>query len=189
MSPEETALPQYNTFSELIGTYWPIFAASFLVSLLATPLCRWYALRKGIVDRPDEWLKPHGSPIPYLGGVAVFLGWSAGVVLAVALFDHVSQVTKEPRVGPSVDAVMIAGILVAGLAIMLLGLFDDLHLASPRAKLAGQLAVAAWLLMVGLGDDTALIMLRSTGIDYNDVARWLVLVYSLPLTLLIVLGA
>ena len=189
MSLEEATLPQYNTPTELISTYWPILAASFLVSLLATPLCRWYALRKKIVDRPDEWLKPHSRPIPYLGGVAIFLGWAAGVLLALVLFDHVSEVAKEPRGGPSVDALMIVGILAAGLAIMLLGLFDDLHLASPKAKLAAQLAVAVWLLMVGLGDDTILIVLRSTGMSHHNVAQWLVLAYSLPLTLLIILGA
>ncbi|MGB2987028.1 MAG: MraY family glycosyltransferase [Phycisphaerae bacterium] len=159
------------------------------MSLVATPLCRWYALRKKIVDRPDDWLKPHKKPVPYLGGVAIFAGWAAGVLLAFGLFEHVPEEVVGPRTAPTMDMMMMVGIFLAGLAIMLLGLFDDLRMASPKMKLAGTLVVAVLLMFVGLGDDTILIVLRSTGIQLHDMQQWLILVYSVPLTLFITVGA
>ncbi|MCH8967385.1 MAG: undecaprenyl/decaprenyl-phosphate alpha-N-acetylglucosaminyl 1-phosphate transferase [Planctomycetes bacterium] len=181
----DEVVTNYTTLSEVISTYWPILVCSFLVSLVATPLCRRFALRRNIVDRPDDWLKPHGKPIPYLGGVAVFLGWAAGVLLALALFAPISQITPAPRGGPSMNAVMMGGVLVAGLAIMLLGLFDDLRLASAKVKLAVQVLVTFWLIFVGLGDETILFAVRST----YGIQPWLILAYSIPLTLLITLGS
>lgn len=179
----------HTTLPEIVRTYWPILGSSFAVSLVATPLCRRYALRKHIVDRPDDWLKPHKKPVPYLGGLAIFLGWAAGVLLAFVLFEGAMEDVARPRVAPSMDLTMMAGIFVAGLAIMLLGLFDDLRMTSPRLKLAGTAAVAILLILVGLGNDTILIALRSTGIHLDDMQPWLILVYSIPLTLFVTLGA
>jgi UDP-GlcNAc:undecaprenyl-phosphate GlcNAc-1-phosphate transferase len=183
-------VPEYHTtLPEVIGTYWPILACSFLVSLVATPACRWYALRKNIVDHPDDWLKPHKRPIPYLGGVAIFLGWAAGVLLALGLFDGASEEAVRPRVMPTMDTTMMVGILVAGLAITLLGLFDDLRSISPKAKLAGIAAVTVLLMSVDLGHDTIRFVLRSTGVHLSDMGPWLILAYSVPLTLFITVGA
>lgn len=179
----------HTTIWEICSTYWPILACSFLVSLFATPLCRRYALRKKIVDRPDDFLKPHKKPVPYLGGVAIFFGWAAGVLLALALFEPIPEVVVRPRAAPTMDTTMMVGIFVAGLAIMLTGLFDDLRMVSPLFKLAGTAAVAVLLILVGLGNDTILIALRSTGIRLNDLQPWLIVAYSVPLTLFITIGA
>jgi len=184
---ERSSLPEQGTsLSQIVAAYWPILAGSFVVSLLATPLCRRFALRRNIVDRPDDYLKPHQKSIPYLGGVAIFLGWAAGIGIALVQFDRVYGVPDEPRGGPSVDVMMMGGILLAGTIILLLGLFDDLRMASPKIKLAVQVAATAVLIVVGVGDDTALIGIRST--RYN-LESWLVLAYSVPLTLLITLGS
>ena len=127
---------QRTTLIEIIETYWPVLACSFLVSVIATPLCRVFALRRKIVDRPDDFLKPHRTPVPYLGGVAIFLGWVAGVVLATTMFSDSSFVDGETQAGPSMPRVMMVGIIVGGAAIMLIGLLDDLHIMSPITKLA-----------------------------------------------------
>lgn len=178
----------FTTLSEIIRAYWPVPTCALAVSLVATPLCRRYALRKNIVDRPDDFLKPHQQPIPYLGGVAIYLGWAAGILLALQLF----AATPHGEVGaggPALDATLTIGILIAGLAITSLGLFDDLHLTSPVAKLAGGVVVGVILVLFGLGDDTLLLLLRSTGINSGDLPRALVLAISVPLTMFIVLGA
>ncbi len=181
--------PDYTTFSEICRTYWPILCCSFLVTLAATPLCRWYALHMNIVDRPDDSLKPHQKPVPYLGGVAIFFGWAAGVLLALALFDHLPATDVRPRVGPTMDTTMMTGIFIAGLAIMMLGLFDDRRMASPKVKLLGTAAVAALLILVGVGDDSILIVFRSTVVHLHDLPPWLILVYSIPLALFVTIGA
>ncbi|MFQ5590206.1 MAG: glycosyltransferase family 4 protein [Phycisphaerae bacterium] len=191
MSPEQMVEPPAPlALGEVFRVYWPILACSFLVSLAATPVCRRFALRHGIVDRPDDWLKPHEGPIPYLGGIAVFLGWAGGVILALIMFDRVADGTVRAaasvvRDGPSMNLFTMIGVLIAGLAITLLGLFDDLRLASAALKLGGQICVTLVLISVGLGDDIILIVVPSK----YTVETWLVLAYSVPLTLFITLGA
>ena len=178
-----------TTLTEVIRTYWPVLAVSFGVSVVATPLCRRIALARGIVDKPDDLLKPHGKPVPYLGGVAIFLGWAAGFGLAFFLFGRPKAVEGTTAGWPGMDLVMMGGIFAAGLMVMLLGLFDDLRLASPGVKLCGTAAAAILLILVGLGDDTILVMVRSTGIRIGQGERWLVLCYSIPVTLFITIGA
>ena len=132
-----------------------MLAGSFALLLVATPLCRAAALRFGIVDRPDAHLKPHGKPVPYLGGVAIFLGWAGGVMPAVALFgaDTASR-------GPTLDVTMTIGVLLAGGAATVMGLFDDLRVMSPKAKLIGLTGVAILLMAFGLGNDTHLLFFK-----------------------------
>ena len=74
---------QTTELSAIALTYWPVLLVSFLVSLVMTPVFRKLALAMNIVDEPDGWLKSHREPIPYCGGVAILLGWLAGVGLAV----------------------------------------------------------------------------------------------------------
>jgi UDP-GlcNAc:undecaprenyl-phosphate GlcNAc-1-phosphate transferase len=56
-----------------------IAVVALIVTLLATPLAIVMARRTGIVDRPGA-LKPQTDPVPYLGGVAVFVGTAVGAV-------------------------------------------------------------------------------------------------------------
>ena len=104
-----------------------VVAISFVVTLLATPLCRRLALILGAVDRPDGDLKRHVSSTPYLGGVAIFLGWAAGMAVAPPLSY---------------------GILLGGLGIMLLGLRDDMRPMSPWVKLIGIAAIGSVVFFV-----------------------------------------
>jgi UDP-GlcNAc:undecaprenyl-phosphate GlcNAc-1-phosphate transferase len=91
--------------------------ATFLVTLVLTPLAMAVATRTGIMDRPGE-LKEQTTPVPYLGGVAVL----AGVLVAV-LADRPS----------------LAVPLVATTA---LGVADDRFDLPPLVRVAGQVAVS-----------------------------------------------
>lgn len=177
-----------TTVTEVLVAYWPILVSSFLIALVATPVCRWVALRWKIVDRPDDFLKPHGSPIPYLGGVAIFLGWAGGVGLASWSFG-VADADAAFSTGPSMDGTALAGVVIAGLMVMLLGLFDDLRLASPGVKVAGICVAACVLIATGTGDDTILCLARLRHGGASDIPSWLVLAYSVPVTLFVVVGA
>ncbi len=166
-----------DSWRGIAGRFWLVAAVSFGMSLVATPICRRIALKKGIVDRPDDFLKPHEKPIPYLGGVAIFLGWLAGVLAALALSET------------NVDVALMAGIVLAGLAITLTGLFDDLRVMSPKVKLACNIGVALLLLRLGLGDDLINVVARVTRVEFGPGEKWLALAYSVPVTLLIVVGS
>jgi UDP-GlcNAc:undecaprenyl-phosphate GlcNAc-1-phosphate transferase len=93
-----------------------------------TPVARQAALRFGIVDRPDGQLKRQTEPVPYLGGLAVYLAFLIALAL-VFEFDR-----------------RVLGLLLSGTLVLLLGLIDDLGVLSPAVKLAGQL-VACWVLI------------------------------------------
>lgn len=181
--------PTTTTLVEIGAAYWPVLLASFAVSFLLTPLCRSFALRRGIVDRPDDFLKPHKKPIPYLGGVAIFLGWAAGVLVALILFGRIEVDPTIAHARPIVDLRMLGAILVAGSIIVTLGLFDDLRLLSPKLKLLVTSAVTIGLIAFGVGNDTMLIVVRSMDVNLAEFPRWLLVAYSVPVTLFITVGA
>jgi UDP-GlcNAc:undecaprenyl-phosphate GlcNAc-1-phosphate transferase len=105
-----------------------VLVLAALLGVYFTPVARQAALRFGIVDRPDGQLKRQTEPVPYLGGVAVFLAF----LIALGLASHY-------------DA-EILGILLAGTVTLLVGLIDDFGVLTPAAKLAGQ-AVAVFVLV------------------------------------------
>jgi len=108
--------------------YGLTFVLSFLLAFYLTPIMREAALRFGIVDKPDGKLKKQREPVPYLGGLAIYLGF-LGAIAFVYDFDR-----------------QVLGLLLSGTIMVLLGLIDDFGFLSPRIKLAGQL-IAVWVLI------------------------------------------
>ena len=132
-----------------------VFILAVLFAVYFTPVARAAALRFGIVDQPDGDLKRHSSPVPYLGGLAVFLAYllSLGMVLE---FDRT-----------------LLGILLAGTVTLLVGLVDDFGVLTPLAKLAGQGVAIFALLRSG-----ALVELTEVpeGLKWPLAALWLLAV-------------
>jgi UDP-GlcNAc:undecaprenyl-phosphate GlcNAc-1-phosphate transferase len=162
---------------DLVTAYWPIAACSFGVALVATPIVRAFARARRIVDRPDDFLKPHKTPIPYLGGVAIFLAWAGGIAVAV---------WRKPF---PLEPMALWGILVAGLAIMIIGLFDDIRIMKPRVKLVLNIAVGLFLLWLGVGRNVFGVIIQSTALRNDPPVPWLELFFSIPFGLFIVVGA
>ena len=113
-------------------TYLLTFAIAALLAAWLTPRVRAAALRFGIVDRPDGRLKQHDEPVPYLGGLAI---WLAFLLTLAATF----------RFSPDV-----MGMLLAGSIVVILGLVDDLGQLGPWTKLAGQLVAVLVLIKAGI---------------------------------------
>src|SRR5262245_26569668 len=108
------------------------FILAFLFSLYLTPLFRKAALKFGIMDRPNGRLKKQSEPIPYLGGLAVYLSF----LLTTGLIIEYSR--------------EVLGILLAGAIIVILGLIDDLGVLSPQVKLLGQFIAACILVKASI---------------------------------------
>jgi UDP-GlcNAc:undecaprenyl-phosphate GlcNAc-1-phosphate transferase len=161
---------------EFLKELWPVALVSLAVALAATPVCRALARRYRVVDRPDDFLKPHKRPIPYLGGVAICAGWVAGILVALAL-------------GVQVRPGVLAGILIAGVAIMIVGLLDDLRAMTPKVKLVLNIAVGLFLLWVGIGRNSFHIFVRASVAAGDPTLEWLELMLSVPFTLFIIVGA
>jgi UDP-GlcNAc:undecaprenyl-phosphate GlcNAc-1-phosphate transferase len=117
-----------------------VFTGAWLVAFIFTPIMRRLALRNGIVDWPDLARKQHREPVAYLGGVAVFLGWAAGVMISFNTVPH----SSTPELTLSSVHFPIS-IILGALLIAIVGLVDDVYGVSPRIKVGGQLIAAAML--------------------------------------------
>jgi UDP-GlcNAc:undecaprenyl-phosphate/decaprenyl-phosphate GlcNAc-1-phosphate transferase len=112
--------------------YLAAFTLSFVFSLTWTPLMRKAALQLGIVDKPDNKLKKHGTVTPYLGGIAVFAAFLMTVGVLTDFNEHETL-----------------GLLLSGCIALLVGLIDDFGVLTPHQKLLGQLFAALVLIKSG----------------------------------------
>lgn len=108
-----------------------VFVAALVVSAVATPAVRKFAVRWRLGDKPNG-RKIHPDAIPHLGGVALLLGVLAGIAITTAA--HPTVLVKA---------------LPATLLVVLLGLVDDTRNLAARPKLVVQIVAAAALLAVG----------------------------------------
>jgi len=133
--------------------------AGLLVSTLLTALMRRLAPRLGLVDHPNS-RKVHVIPTPLGGGLAI----ACGVLLPLAAAQTVVWLVSSNRIpsgwlppeliehlpGIIYRSQLLWIILLAGVAISVLGLIDDLRALSWQPKLAVQLAVACGVVAGGV---------------------------------------
>ncbi len=125
--------------------YLPALAVAFLAAALGTVLSKRTALKLGIVDRPDDTVKIHKTPVAYLGGIGICFGFAVGLLLSMFLFDL--QAEMKPAVG----------IFAAGLIACITGTVDDVHDMKPYQKILGQVLAAVVLVVVGIKPNLAFI--------------------------------
>lgn len=114
--------------------------SSFALALLLTPLVRILAWRFGIIDRPDQRRKIHCTPIPRMGGLAVFASviGAYGVLLAVRFSSGAIVWEGLP---------LVLRLLPALVVVFGVGLIDDIISLSPWKKLVAEIGAAtlAWI--------------------------------------------
>lgn len=96
------------------------FVLAVLLALAGVPVARRAALKFGMVDAPDGRLKRQQEPVPYLGGLAVYLAFLVSLAFTFEFRQDV------------------LGMILGGTLIVMLGLIDDFGVLSPGVKLAGQ---------------------------------------------------
>ncbi len=109
-------------------TYIVAFTIALAVAYFITPKVMKFAIKVGALDAPDD-RKVHTSPIPRMGGLAIYVAF----VLAVLASMHISR--------------EIMGLLVGGTVILIVGIIDDLKPLPAKVKLLGQIVAAAVLVM------------------------------------------
>jgi UDP-GlcNAc:undecaprenyl-phosphate GlcNAc-1-phosphate transferase len=115
-----------------MSQYLPIILLSAALAFVVTPGTRWLAARWGAVAQPGV-RRVHRSPVPLLGGIALYLG----VTLAFVAFGQRDWMTEG------------IGILGGATLMFLTGLWDDRFGLSPRVKLGANLV--AGLFLIGFG--------------------------------------
>ena len=122
--------------------FFGIFAFSLALSFVATREVRDRATRRGWVYLPQPGRHVHETPLPRLGGVAIFITFSVALGLWLALS------LRFPNLSAGIDPGTLLRIYVPACLVFCLGIYDDLHGAGPYVKFAVQV-IAAGLLFLG----------------------------------------
>lgn len=138
-----------------IGPLLLIFVLALLFSVLVTPLARMLAHRYSVVDAPSA-RKIHASPVPLLGGGAIYLA----VIVSLALFGQLAYVQQT------------ASILVGATLMSMLGVWDDKWGLRPLAKLVGQVVAASILFYSGIRVE----FLRNEWLNYAATVLWVIVI-------------
>lgn len=108
------------------------FGLAFVLALVLTPLTRRFAKKVGAMCYPNS-RSIHKIPVPYLGGIAIYL---ASIMAMVAV---------GPTKGGAFPAVAIGGLII-----LIVGAIDDLRPMKPWQKAIGQLVSAVAVIVLGV---------------------------------------
>ena len=122
------------------------FVLACLVSALLTPVVRRFALKHRLFDDHVSTRKVHGRPIPRLGGLALAAGFYTPLL---ALLLEASGVGGQFYASSRKSIAFLLG----GVAICVLGLFDDIRGSGAVKKFLAQFAIAGALYYVGFKID------------------------------------
>jgi UDP-GlcNAc:undecaprenyl-phosphate/decaprenyl-phosphate GlcNAc-1-phosphate transferase len=122
-------------------TYMGCFLLGVLITLVITPLVIRLSVRLHAIDKPAH-RKIHAHPVPLLGGLAIFIGVWAPLLL-LCFYDN--EVTRRLRL----EWFNLALIFVSGLLMILVGIIDDLYGLNAKRKFLAQLPVAILLFWLG----------------------------------------
>ena len=124
--------------------FFGLFAFSLAVSFVATRQVRDIATRRGLVFRPQDGRHVHQTPLPRLGGVAIFFAFSVSLSLWLAFAFFF------PRLSAGFGPARILQIYVPACLIFCLGIYDDLYGAGPYLKFSVQAVAAGMLFASGM---------------------------------------
>ena len=121
--------------------YLLVLLVTAAVTFLLTPLVRRVAVATGAVHAPRA-RDTHTKPTPLLGGLAMYGGLVAGLIIA-------SRLTSLQDPFQAAGSKTEAGLLLAGALVVVVGFIDDRWGLSAVSKLAGQVAAAGILVWSG----------------------------------------
>lgn len=102
------------------------------ISYLTTPAALKISHKLGAIDVPKDNRRMHKDPIPRLGGLAIYFGFTVSSLLLLTL-----------------DAELMA-LLIGATLMMVLGVIDDSRTLSAKVKLGGQILAALIVIYAGV---------------------------------------
>ncbi len=148
------ALPD-TPLQTINGSLLLIFLAALVFSVLAVPMAQRLARRYNVLDAPSA-RKIHASPVPLLGGAAIYLA----VIMSLILLGNLEYVQQ------------MASILIGATLMSMLGVWDDKWGLRPIAKLIGQIGAASLLYFTGV----SVAFLHNDWLNYIATIAWVVTV-------------
>jgi UDP-GlcNAc:undecaprenyl-phosphate GlcNAc-1-phosphate transferase len=128
----------------LTVAFFAIFFLSLLFSFVLTRYVRDFASRRGWVAVPSQERHLHSSPLPRLGGVAIFISFALSMSAAAVMAAYI------PHLHAAFSLKTLLTILAPASLVFLLGVYDDLYTVGPYVKFAVQSIAAVMLFMGGL---------------------------------------
>jgi UDP-GlcNAc:undecaprenyl-phosphate GlcNAc-1-phosphate transferase len=144
-----------------------------IITYLATGFVRVLATRWGAVAFPRE-RDVHVQPTPRMGGLAMYLG----VVAAVLLASQLPALTRGFVYSSGLPAVVVAGGLI-----MLVGLIDDRWGLDALTKFAGQITAASVLVTMGVAWSVLYIPIGGVGTIVLDQVASILLTLALTVAI------
>ena len=149
----------------VIGMAAAALLCSALVALLTTPVVRSLAFRVGAVDVPKDSRRMHDHPIPRMGGLAIFFGFMLSVLIFLPL-------TPQLR-----------GMLLGGVVIVILGIFDDIYALPAVPKFLVQIGAALIAVLAG----NKILVLSNPNVFSSD-PFWNLGILSIPISVFWIVG-
>lgn len=145
-----------------------VMIISVVAAFAATPLSIRIANRFGIIDKPKDARRVHKKPIPRFGGMGIFIGSMAGLIVPAGM-------------NQKIQIAMLGGLLMYAL-----GVLDDIFDIKPALKFGGQALIATIVYALGVritfisnffgltGADSHANVILSTGVGYVITVLWIV---------------
>ncbi len=137
-----------------------ITGSTFFIVVILVPFVKKIAFHIEAIDYPDE-RKIHKTPIPRIGGIALFLGFLFGFMVFL-----------EP-------SGIMNSILIGSFIVVLIGVIDDIKPLTSKVKFIGQLAAASVIVFYGN------ILISDVGIAGQELGFGF---WAYPLTLFFIVG-
>ena len=108
-------------------TYLALFLVAAFGSGVLTPLLRRFCERYGLLDASLDHRRIHQKAVPRLGGVAIFIPIAVALSSLVLVHNLLTQ-TLRTELKP------ILSVMICGLLVLLIGVYDDLRGANATIK-------------------------------------------------------
>ena len=138
---------------------------AFVISFMATPLVKNFAVKVGAIDIPDKKRHIHNHPIPRMGGLAIFTGF----LISVLLFANITT--------------QVRGILVGAILIAVVGAIDDVLNLNAWLQFGVQILAAVIAVLSGIIINVVTNPLHITSSQAITIG-----ILSVPVTILWIVG-
>ena len=140
---------------------------ALVVSFLMTPVVKSFAYKVGAIDVPKDERRMHHKPIPRLGGLAIFAGFMASILLFVDI-----------RLNPQMQSILLGAVII-----VVLGVVDDIMALPAKLKFVVQIVAALIPALNGVS-----IQALSNPNIFSANAYWVLNWLSVPITVLWIVG-
>lgn len=147
-----------------MANYFIAFISAVIISFVMTPPARRLAIKVGAMDVPKDSRKIHSKPMPYFGGLAIY------IAIMACMFVYMPHTKTN------------ISIMIGATIVVLAGIIDDMYDMPAKVKLLLQIIAALVAINGGVQIHFITNPLSTTGMSY--LLSWL----SYPITLFWLVG-